>query len=125
MIIMNDADKTVVIAAQIIAAEARTESMKEASLEDRLRSAMRAGHNFWMSTDEDVRFRGSVAAVLLHCSEDERERIGEELKMLRDLSALLSGVPVDTERITAAENPIGLMRLWREDDAAEAITTPS
>ncbi len=118
---LNERDKTVVIAAQIIAAEAELEAIKEHPLEDRLRAAMKSGSNFWMSTDDDVRFRGSIAAVMLHCSEGEREQLSEELRALRDLSALLSGVPVDIEQIKQPENPIGLVALWRDANHSESI----
>lgn len=111
---MNDNDKTVVIAAQIIAAEANLANAKEQPLEDRLRSAMKAGRNFWMSTNEDIRFRGSIGAVLLHCSDEERERLSEELDVLKNFSALLGGVAVDMTQIKKPDNPIGLMKMWRD-----------
>jgi len=117
---MNDNDKTVIIAAQIIAAEANLANVKEQPLEDRLRLAMKVGHSFWMSTDEDVRFRGSVAAVLLHCTDDERERLSEELDVLKNFSALLSGVAVDLTQIKTPDNPVGLMKMWRESNGATA-----
>lgn len=109
---MKHGDHAVAIAAQVIESEA--EIKQEMSLEDRLRAAMGCGRDHWMVTDEDERFRASVGAVLLSANEDERERIAVELRGLRDLSALLNGVPVDVTRIERQENPIGLMRIWKE-----------
>ena len=75
--------------------------------------------DFGTMTDEDAQFKGAVAAVYeASTSEDERDRIRAELESLRDLSALLSGVPVDLEQITPLENPIGLRKMWQEVTAS-------
>lgn len=109
---MKHGDHVVAVAAQVIAAEANIKL--DESLAERLRAAMKVGREHWMITDEDERFRASVGAVLLSATEDEREQISTELGVLRDFSALCSGVPVDVGRIQMPENPIGLLGLWRE-----------
>jgi hypothetical protein len=96
--------------------EAECEAGKFTSLEDMVRAAMKAMANLWISTDDDLRFRGAVGGVLMVLDKrgavDDIERINSELEALRSLSALLSGVPVDMERVVMPENPIGLMKMW-------------
>ena len=98
--------------------EARREAEKVTSLEDMLRAAMKAMTALWLSTDDDLRFRGAVGGVLMVLDErgdtEASARINSELEALRSLSALLSGVPVDMGRVAMPENPIGLMKLWGE-----------
>lgn len=112
---MGQSDMMVSIAAQ----SAQSVAEKEESLEDKLRAAMKETLHFWMTTDEDIRFRGAVGAVLLCCSDEEKERLEEELTALRSLSAMTAGVPVDPSRLKVPENPIQLLRLWKEVKAEE------
>jgi len=109
----------------LVAAEGRGAVRAEDSLEDRCRAAMKACHRHWMVTDEDMQFRGAIAAVYESASADERERIEHELESLRDLSALLSGVPVAIEALAerAPSDPIGLRRMWMEQTTAAAPPT--
>ena len=113
--VVSQSDTMVSIAA--MSAQAAAE--KGDTLEDKLRAAMRETMNFWMTTDEDVRFRGAVGAVLLCCSEEEKTRLEEELMALRSLSAMTAGVPVDPSRLKVPENPIRLLKLWKEAKAEE------
>ncbi len=96
--------------------EAKCEAEKFTALDDILRAAMKAMTSLWVSTDDDLRFRGAVGGVLMVLEErgatDDIERINGELEALRSLSALFSGVPVDMECVTVPENPIGLMKMW-------------
>lgn len=112
---MNERDTGVAVAAQMIAADANITA--EGTLEDRLRRAMENGKDQWLITDEDERFRASVGAVLLSATEDEKERLGAELRALRDFSALMRGLPIDVTRIETPENPVGLMKLWGDAKA--------
>jgi hypothetical protein len=99
----------------IIIALSKSVIKPDDSLEDRCRAAMKAAHANGIVTDEELQFKGAVAAVFVESTdEDEKERIRLELETLRDLSALLSGVPVDLEAIQPLENPIGLRKLWVE-----------
>lgn len=110
----------IAVAAAIIAAEA--DLNPEDTLEDRLRAAMKVGRSHWMITDEDQRLRASVAAVLLHCTDEERARIEIELQVLRNFGAAMSGVPVDMSRVFGdidPENIIGLLGLWQEAKAKQ------
>ncbi len=96
--------------------EAKCEAEKFTELDDMLRAAMKAMAQLWVSTDDDLRFRGAVGGVLMVLDErgdtEAAARINNELEALRSLSALLSGVPVDMERVAMPENPIGLMKMW-------------
>ncbi len=88
---------------------------KDGTLEARLKAAMQLtkdGH--WLLSSEDENFRCAVGAVMLNASPDERERIEADLRGLKALSAMISGVPVDLSRIEVPENPLGMMAMWRE-----------
>jgi hypothetical protein len=108
----TERDRTVVMVAAMIQAEANLSV--DDTLEERCRKAMKIGQNHWMITDEDERFRASVGAVILASNDEERERISSELAGLRMLSAAISGVPVDFDQLPTQENPVGLMKIWRE-----------
>ncbi len=112
---LSQSDTMVSIAAQT----AKSVAEKEDTLEGKLRAAMKDTLHFWLTTDEDIRFRGAVGAVLLCCSEEEKERLEEELKGLRAISAMTSGVPVDISQVNVPENPIQLLKLWKEVKAEE------
>lgn len=98
----------------LVATEAREAIKNETTLENRLRTAMKAAANHWMVLDRDTQFRGAVAAVYEVSDEDDRQRIEQELDALKFINAMLSGVPVDMDRRPKAENPIGLTKLWTE-----------
>ncbi len=115
MVTMGQSDLMVSMAAQ----SAQFAAEKEDTLEDKLRAAMRETMHFWMSTDEDIRFRGAVGAVLLCCSDEEKVRLEEELVALRSISAMTAGVPVDPSRLKGPENPIQLLKLWKEVKAED------
>jgi hypothetical protein len=106
---MTDASLTIVMAV------ARSAVKPDDPLEDRCRKAMQRALTNGMVFDEDTQFKAAVAAVFVESEdEDEKDRIRLELESLRDLSAVLSGVPVDFERIHPLDNPIGLLKLWTE-----------
>jgi len=99
----------------LVMAEATPAIVASDSLEDRCRAAMKAVQHHWMVTDEDIQFKGAVAAVYAASEDaDEKERIEVELASLRDLSAMLSGVVVDLDAVTIPPDPIGLRKLWLE-----------
>lgn len=99
----------------LVVSEAKLAVRPEDSLEDRLRAAMKASYRHWMVTDEDTQFRGAIGAVYSASEdEDEKARIEAELASLRDMNALLSGVPIDLERVSVPEHPLGLMKMWKE-----------
>ena len=112
---ISQSDMMVSIAAQ----SAQSAAEKEDTLEAKLRAAMKETLHFWMTNDEDIRFRGAVGAVLLCCSDEEKERIEENLIALRSLSAMTAGVPVDPSGLKVPEKPIQLLRLWKEAKAEE------
>lgn len=103
-------DTVVAIVRVTASAEVKTED----ALEDRFRAAFVAVQGHWAATKPDDQYRGAIEAVYLTATDEEKERIEVELASVRDLNALLEGVPIDFDRITKPENPIGLMRLWHE-----------
>lgn len=108
---------------QLVAAECKSACAGEPDLEKRIKKAMavvKDGH--WMFPGEryaDLRFRGALAAVMLaeETTEDEKARVSNSLKQLRSLSALLNGIPVDTEAMLKEQEenpPLPLMTWWHE-----------
>lgn len=98
----------------IAVTEAKAAAKNETTLEGRLEAAMNATKDHWLLTDEDGRFRAAKGAVLLLGEAEDKERIKFEIKQLRTLSAMMSGVPIDFEKIEELKNPIGLLKVWQE-----------
>jgi hypothetical protein len=88
------------------------------SLENRLRAAMVATKDSWVTTDESVRFGAALEGCARTCDAGELERIEAEIRRLQTIDALLAGVPVDMERVEQARadapEPVGTIKLWRE-----------
>lgn len=101
-------------AVAIACTEASSHVDPAAPLVDRFNAAMKATYRHWMATSEDDQFMAAIEAVYLTATAEERDRIEAELRALRDLGALLSGVPVDLDQLATTENPIGLRALWIE-----------
>ena len=102
----------------IIAAEARDSVAKAATVNDKLRAAMKVAHRHWMVTDPDQQLRGALAAVLLDCAPDDKERLTKEVRALSALSAGTSGLPIDFAALDLPEKPIGVLKLWHETTGA-------
>lgn len=78
-----------------------------------LRAAMVAARDNWLAP------RGNdllIAACggFIEALPEMKERVVEELELLRNLTALVGGVPVDMERLSAPAHPIGIGRVFRE-----------
>ncbi len=56
---------------------------------------------------------GYIACLIYQVTEEEKERIKTELEQLEFFSVMVSGVPVDMERMPELENPIGFVNMWR------------
>ena len=110
-------------------AERRLADEPDLSLEELIRECMRGSINHWMITDEEMQFKGSCVAAYNLADEDGKEDIKTALEDLRNLNALISGVPVDLDRMVAnmekhkaaGKEPPPLRKLWDdvkgEDDA--------
>jgi hypothetical protein len=87
-------------------------------IEVQARAAMNAVKDFWLTTDDDLRFRGAIGGLLLANEKNERitKQITTEIKILRDLNAMMTGVSVDTLHMMPPKDfePIGLGKLWLE-----------
>lgn len=83
-------------------------------LEDRLRAAMGTAKDHYMLRTDDEMVQAAMEGVARTADDAERTRLEEELERLNTLSAVLSGVPVDFGQVTEPENPIGVLKLWRE-----------
>ena len=112
----QEVDGQLRIAVGWISAHAGEQIDQAVTLEDKLRAAMKEGHDYWASTDDDLRLRASVGAVIsgMDRDSDDYQRIILELQNLRALGAALSGVPVAFDQIEPMENPVGIVKLWEE-----------
>lgn len=106
---------TVKVQISIAATKARQAAEKETTLEGRIRAAMKATRQHWMATEEDDQFKAAVAAIYELSDEPTRSKILKEMEALRNINALISGVPVDLAALPEPDpEPIGLLNYWRE-----------
>lgn len=66
----------------------------------RVEKVMAAAAKHWMVTNEEEQFKAACGALLL-TSPDQKDEIESQLRALRNLSALVSGVPVDLDAMMA------------------------
>jgi len=106
-------------AAAIIEAGCRDGLVGAMTVEDKLRVAFKDAHAYWMTNDEDIKFKGGLGAVMMCLGNDspDRERITTELYQIKILAAAIGGVPVNFEQIDVPEDfvPIGLIKIWQEE----------
>ena len=95
----------------------------EPDLIERIKKAMTEAQSYWASTDDDLRFRGALGAVLLETSAaDEKQRLEGSIKALKNLGALFSGVPVDLERMVAELDEVEIIplhQMWQDAKAGK------
>lgn len=84
------------------------------SIEERLKTAMKSTFNHWMCLDEQKQFDAAVASVFMTASDEEKGRLKNEIESIKILSAIIDGIPVDFEKFSKLENPIGIIKLWQE-----------
>ena len=107
----------------ILAALIRGTVPTDGSLEDRILAAFRLARkeNFFMVSDSSVQL-AALECVAAAASEEERERIIDELRIHQALGAAASGIPVDMERLANTSEgvePIGIVKLWGESEKKE------
>jgi hypothetical protein len=66
----------------------------------RVEKVMAAAVKHWMVVDEQEQFKAACGALML-TSPDQKAEIESQLSALRNLSALVSGVPVDLDAMLA------------------------
>jgi hypothetical protein len=93
------------------------------TLTEKLKSAMKAARNHWAITDEDMRFRTAVGAVMLVYGQgsDEYDQLLAEVQALAKFNAAIraaeAGVSVDFAALASeyeGKPVIGLLKLWDE-----------
>ena len=115
---MNDA--VLMIAADDI----RYAIKDEPDLVKRIEKAFAKAQDFWMSTDEDIRFRGALAAVILETTEAaEKERVISSKQALDKIVAVMraahAGIAFDVSSLPSKDdNLLPLLRMWRDARAA-------
>ena len=68
----------------------------------------------WLMANDGDRFRVGCAVIYTLASEEDKERIEREIKMLSALGAAIQGVPVDFSRFEDDPDVIGLMAIYKE-----------
>jgi hypothetical protein len=104
----------------IAVAEARPACAGEPDIVERVKKAMRVCNNHWMVTAEVHRVNAALAAAALESNEKERDRItrsGSAMNKANNaLAALISGVPVDLEALSAQmpkeDDLLPIMDMW-------------
>ena len=106
----------------IIATECKMACEGEPNLLKRLEKAMNeVANGHWMfPSDDDLCFRGAVGGVLMaeETTDEEKEQLEFSLKQLRNVGAMLSGVPIDMDRLIE-DNEKGpevlpLVKMWHK-----------
>lgn len=76
---------------------------------------------FWLSTDDDLRFRAACGALMKYANESDRARLTQEFQAIRVLTAALSGVPIEASAFPKLEKPLKLVeRFQKAKQAREA-----
>ncbi len=87
------------------------------------RHACEEAVDHWMITSEDHRMRCAIGVLIVLLLAEGRhadhDKVVEELRGLNALSAAMTGVPVDFERVFGEEERdvsywVGLVRIWQE-----------
>ena len=101
-------------------AEAKHAAMGGTTTDEILDLAMESMRDYWLSTDDSIRFRGAIGGAMCVLSEkgmtDDLARIKQELKMAHSIAAAMSvsGVALDWSAFDSDFEPIGLMGRWRK-----------
>lgn len=83
---------------------------------DNITTAMKEAQNHWLITDEEEQFKCAAGALMFIGNDEQKEVIEQELKGLRTISAMQSGVAVDLEVMMKTMDPdkfFGLMKIWK------------
>ena len=92
------------------------------TLEAKVRAAMLCTKDHWLITNEDGRFRAAVGGAMLSADEDDKRRLEAEMRVLNALSSAMGGGgSLDLAVMDIPENPIGLMKMWKEIKGSNAI----
>ena len=98
------------------------QGIDQPDLVERIKACMRRTNGHWMCLDEEVQFKGALAAAMVLSETSAQERIKSSLAPLQALGAMMSGVPVDLDRVLqeqeaakeAGQEPIQLRKLWAD-----------
>jgi len=96
----------------IAIAEIKESLSEDMDIKEKLEKAMTLAVDHWLVTREIDRFYSAIGAVLLVASQEEREIIFREIRLL---NAISSNLPIDWNELLE-ENPIklyGLLPLWK------------
>lgn len=104
----------------LVVASIRDAASGVANIEERAKALMRAAREHWMIRDENVQLMGAMAALLETATEEERPRLERFLTINKSINALLSGVPVDVDRVMEDETePYPILKWWNETEGQD------
>jgi len=90
-------------------------------LKEKMLDAMKLALDHWLVIEDEEQFKAAVGAVLIKATEEEKEKINNQLQMLKTLSAVLSGIPVDIEAVMKdmpkdekEEDKLILNSIWKQ-----------
>jgi hypothetical protein len=104
----------------IAVSDIRPHCKGEPDIKERIAKAMRRAQEFFMSTDDNLRFKAALAAALLESPEDEKDRIVQSSRMISAVSAAMSGVPVNMDQALNTDDgfePLPLIGMWHDAKA--------
>ena len=102
---------------EILIALERSAAKGEPDVLVRIGKAMKVTKSHWMIIDEDIQFRAAIGIALLESDEIDKERILRSYRPLQTLSAMMQGIPVDTDAMTNQldhDDLIPLIKMWRD-----------
>lgn len=100
--------------------EAKSAIKEGMTVEEMLRAAMKEARKLWVSTDEDLRLRGAIGAVLSTLGHEHPEyaEVVKSLDALRKASAFIqaaqAGLSVTLDEDDMLEPKYPLMKFWNE-----------
>lgn len=85
-------------------------------LEEKLFDAMKKVQNHWMITDKEEQFRCAIGAVLAKASEEDREKINNELQGMQYLYGPDDGFSKDFKYVikSLSKCQIGMQKIWQK-----------
>jgi hypothetical protein len=101
------------IASSEIASSLKSKKFK--TLTDHLNAAMKLAKNHWLIAEDNERFKAAIGAVMTTCSDEDRQRLKTEMKVIETMSLAIMGIGVDlSQAVPEGFKAIGLVKMWQE-----------
>lgn len=102
----------------LIAIQEIAEQVKEGTVKEKLKKAMKLAYNHWLVVDESDQIKAAVGAVMLNVSDEDKELLKQELQFHQRLTAghtlpFLTADQLIVDKDTP-EKWFGLPKIWKE-----------